>query len=178
MPVCAACAARPPAFDRLRAPYVYGGPLVELIVAAKFRGREDLADAAARLVARDREAQQLIGAAASLVPVPLGRRRRRQRGYNQAAIMARVLSRAWGKPVTHALERKRDTDPQSDLPKAARRDNVAGAFVAPRVVRGALVLVDDVVTSAETAHAAAAALKTAGATEVMVVSLARAMLDG
>ena len=174
--LCADCAARTPAFDHTRAAYIYGGPLVEIILASKFRGREDLALSAGQLLAADELANELARDADGIVPVPLGRARRRERGYNQAAIMARELSRVWRIPIVYCLERVRNTKPQSDLPLARRRENVASAFTATPV-SGRLLLVDDVVTSAETANAAASALKTAGATGVTVIALARAVLE-
>ena len=176
-PLCMDCAASAPAFEETRAAFIYGGPLVELILGSKFRGREDLAAAQGRLLAEDAAARALASEADALVPVPLGGKRRRERGYNQAAIMARVLSRAWQLPVHHALKRVRNTAPQSDLPLADRRANVAQAFRATGAVSGHLLLIDDVMTSTETARAAAAALKSGGATRVTVLTLARAILD-
>jgi ComF family protein len=176
-PMCRSCATLTPAFDRTRAPYIYGGPLVELILGSKFRGREDLAAAQGRLIAIDPLAREAARGASALVPVPLGGKRRRERGYNQAAIMARVLGRAWCLPVGYSLKRVRNTAPQSDLPLALRRENVAHAFAPTGTVTGHVLLVDDVMTSAETARAAATALKNAGATEVTVLALARAALD-
>ena len=172
---CPDCHARPPPFVRLRAPYVYGGGLQDMIVGAKFRGREEVATAAARLLAADDEARDLASGAAWIVPVPLGRRRRRQRGYNQSAVIARVVGRAFAIPVRHALRRVRETPPQSDLPLAARGANVRGAFAARGSLTGKGVLVDDVVTSGETVRDAARALLEGGASEVAVLAVARAL---
>lgn len=172
---CAKCAAAAPPYVALRAPFVYGGAVAELIVAAKFRRREDLAAALGRMVALDDEARQLAAGAVALVPIPLGRRRRRQRGYNQSAILARVLGKAWGLPVRYLLHRTRNTLPQSDLPLAERAANVQGAFALRRqnpTPGGKWLLVDDVVTSGETIAAAAAALGQAA--EVAVIAAARA----
>ncbi len=174
--VCGDCVERPPSFARLRAPWIYQGGLRDLLVAAKFRGREDLAVAAGRLLAADAGVMALVRGARALVPVPLGRRRQRQRGYNQSAVLARALARAAEAPVAHALRRTRDTLRQSDLPLALRASNVAGAFAA-RPVEGRVVLVDDVVTSGETVRQAALALIAAGAREVDVVALSRATPD-
>ena len=172
---CPTCQKRTPAFTRLRAPYVYGGGLADMIVAAKFRGREELSAAAGRLLAADEEARALAADAACLVPVPLGRKRRRQRGTNQSAVIARTLGRAFGLPVHHALRRVRETPPQSDLPLEARGANVHNAFAARRAVSGKVVLIDDVVTSGETVRDAARALVDGGASEVVVLAVARAV---
>ncbi len=172
--LCERCARQLPAFERLRAPWVYGGPMADLVVATKFHGREDLAAALGRLLAEDGAARSLAAGASALVPVPLGRRRQRERGYNQSAVIARVVGAAWGLPVRYDLRRTRDTQPQSDLPLDQRRDNVRAAFVARGALSGKVVLVDDVVTSGETVSQAAAALTAAGAEPVAVVAVARA----
>lgn len=169
------CAAQAPGFSALRAPFVYGGPLADLIVAAKFRGREELCAALGRLLAEDRDVVAMLADADGIVPVPLGRKRARQRGYNQTAMIARRLGRNLEVPVQYALRRVRDTVPQSDLPLNRRRKNVAGAFAVRGSVSGRVVLVDDVVTSTETVRQAAAALRQGGASDVVVVAVARAV---
>lgn len=173
---CADCRARPPAYSVLRAPWVYGGPIADLVVDSKFSGREDLASAAGRMLAADETARSLALGTTAVVPVPLGAGRRRRRGYNQSAIIARRLARAWGVPVRYALKRRTETAPQSDLPLVGRRANVSGVFTASSPVDGPVLLVDDVVTSGETVREAANALLSAGASEVRVVALARAPL--
>ncbi len=160
----------------MRAPFIYGGPLADLIVAAKFRGREDLAAAAGRLLAEQSDARALGTGVSVCVPVPLGKKRRRQRGYNQSAVIARTIGKAWGLPVQYALRRRQETVPQSDLPLSGRRDNVSGVFDSKTRLRGSVLLVDDVVTSGETVHQAAAAILAAGADAVRVVAVARAPL--
>lgn len=110
--------------------------------------------------------------------MPLGRRRRRERGYNQSAVLAQVVGREHGVPVRHALTRRRDTRPQSSLGLGERGVNVAGAFASRLAVGGLCVLVDDVVTSGETVREAAAALLAAGAREVRVLALARTPPSG
>lgn len=174
-PLCRECRARPPPFARVRAPFVYGGVLAELIMAAKFSRREDLARALGRLLAADAEVCALAQGATACVPVPLGRSRRATRGYNQSVVMARELGRRLDVPVCHALVRLRETRPQSELGRDARRENVAGAFGGRRGarLRGRVLLVDDVVTSGETARQASRALREVGAEEVIVLAAAR-----
>lgn len=171
---CRVCVQRPRAFAGLRAPWQYGGALAELIVATKFRGREDLAPALATLIADDAQARAWAAEASCLVPIPLGRKRRRSRGYNPSAAVARSLGRLWDRPVLHALRRARDTLPQSSLQLAERRLNVREAFAPLIPVTGTALVIDDVVTSGETVHDAARALLAAGATRVLVVAAARA----
>ncbi len=171
---CASCAARAPAFTAVVAPYLYGGVIADLIAKAKFSRHEDAALALGRLLAANVRAQEALAGASAIVPVPLGWRRRFSRGFNQSAIIARVLGREHHLPVCHALVRTRATRPQSELSARARRANVAGAFAFRARIMGRCVLVDDVVTSGETVRAAATALQAAGAEEVVVLAVARA----
>ncbi|MFI5214824.1 MAG: ComF family protein, partial [Gemmatimonadales bacterium] len=110
-----------------------------------------------------------------LVPVPLGARRRRERGHNQAELLAEALGKRCAVPVVEALERSRETRTQTSLHPEQRRVNVAGAFRATRALEGSkVVLVDDVLTTGATLASAAQALGAAGAAEVGAVSFARA----
>lgn len=123
-------------------------------------------------------AEQLIGETI-VVPVPLDAARRRARGFNQAEELARALALtvADGYPLATGLVRVRETRPQVGLDRAARRENVRGAFgwQGPPLAGGRVLLVDDVMTSGATAEACAAALKAAGAAWVGLVTVARAV---
>lgn len=112
----------------------------------------------------------------ALVPIPLGHARRRRRGYNQSAELARPLAHQLGLAVHEgALSRVRETVTQTRLTPDARRANLAGAFRAGAGVRGRrLVLVDDVFTTGATLAEAAMALLRAGALQVGAVTFARA----
>jgi len=109
------------------------------------------------------------------VPVPLHARRRRSRGFNQAADLARHLNL----PIVRALVRTRATPSQTDLPAARRHANVRGAFALRRRhdVRGLrVIIVDDVVTTGATLEACARVLIDAGAASVSAVTAARAVI--
>jgi len=114
-----------------------------------------------------------------LVPVPVHAERARRRGYDQAVLLAAEASRRVQLPWLPALERTRNTSPQFDLGRPARRVNVAGAFAVrgpseAAQVRGRwIVLVDDVVTTGSTLVACAEALHAAGAVAVSAVTVAR-----
>ena len=116
----------------------------------------------------------------ALVPVPLSRKRRRERGYNQSELLAHALSRRWSLPVwTDVLERVRHTETQTRLTPGDRLRIVSAAFAVPPSardqLRGAhLVVVDDVVTTAATLNACAAALCDGGTRIVSFVTFARA----
>jgi len=107
------------------------------------------------------------------VPVPMDRRSRSRRGFNQAESLARALAAGWELPIARAgaLEKVRRTLPQSALGRAERLTNLEHAFRADTaVVRGRrVILVDDLVTSGATVHACARALRDGGAGEIRVV---------
>jgi ComF family protein len=172
--VCARCRRSRPLVARARASGAHDGALRAIVHALKYEGRRSLARPLAALI-RARGADVLAGATCA-VPVPLHASRRRERGFNQAADLARHL----GLPVVFALRRTRATTAQTGLPSARRHRNVRGAFALSRDGRrlaregGAIVvLVDDVQTTGATLEACARALRLAGVEEVRAVTAAR-----
>jgi ComF family protein len=124
--------------------------------------------------------EALMGVCAdAVVPVPLHGRRLRQRGFNQAVLMAEGLHRSLNVRILRdGLLRWRWTDPQVSLSRPRREANMRGAFRVPRpsAVEGRrLILLDDVYTTGSTLREAARALKEAGARQVHVVALARVL---
>jgi ComF family protein len=112
----------------------------------------------------------------SLIPVPLGRRRARSRGYNQSERIAVALGSLIGAPVRcDLLRRVRDTGTQTALTPEQRQANLAGAFTCRGAEGLAAVLVDDVFTTGATLVSAAAALAGGGAKKVEAVTFARAV---
>ncbi|AER54871.1 phosphoribosyltransferase [Pseudoxanthomonas spadix BD-a59] len=172
--LCGACLQRPPPVAATCAVFVYGFALDRLVPRFKFH--QDLA--AGRLLA-ELMAQGLVQAErpAALVPVPLHPARLRTRGYDQALELARPVGRALGLPVlSEVLHRRRDTAPQSELDAAARRRNLRGAFAvsSPTALPDHVAVLDDVMTTGATAHAAARALARAGVKRVDAWVCARA----
>jgi ComF family protein len=177
--LCGACRTRRPRFAYARAALRYGDVAREAIHAFKFGGRRGLANPLGDLLA-GLGVSALPGAVPDLlVPVPLHPRRARERGYNQAILLALRLERAWGVPVAaDVLLREVPTLPQADLDAAARRRNVRDAFAVrrPEVIEGRhVVLVDDVLTTGATAGECARVLIRAGAATVGVITVARAL---
>ena len=113
----------------------------------------------------------------AIVPMPMHWWRQWRRGYNQAEMLARTLSRRTGVPVRKMVARKKATALQAGLSGSDRRRNVAGAFALRRGQRAdglRVLLVDDVLTSGATARACALTLKQAGARQVSVLTVSRA----
>ena len=137
-----------------------------------------------RVKTMDRPLGELLAAALppgegldAIVPVPLHWRRRWQRGFNQAELLARRLAPRCGLPVIRALRRIRYTATQTGLSNTSRRSNVAAAFrvCRPAAIAGKrLLLIDDVMTTGSTATACASVLRKAGAARVLLLTVARA----
>jgi ComF family protein len=148
----------------------------EALHALKFRGERRLANPLGDLLAEVGEA--LSTTPELLVPVPLHQARERERGFNQAALIARRLGRAWHVPVhLDVLRRVSATRPQTELTAAERRANVHRAFrlIGPEVVAGCHVaLIDDVMTTGATVRECARRLREGGASTVGVLTVARA----
>ena len=169
--------ANPPAYTRARAAVRYDEIARTLVHAFKYGDRLDLAPTMGRWMAT--AGRTLVSEADTIVPVPLHWRRQWARRFNQSALLAEVLSKASGVPVTHrALKRVKATPQQVGLSQSARALNVQGAFRVPpnskaEVVGRRILLVDDVLTSGATMDACARALLRAGAAQVDALTFAR-----
>ena len=171
---CASCRREPPPLARTVAFGLYADGLKALLHAFKFRGWDLLAEPCGERLAGAARVARIAHGADALVAVPSTRRRNRARGYDPAALLAEAAARRLALPVRSLLVRTRETAPQSELPAARRRENVAGAFAASPAARGrVLVLVDDVATTGATLFSAAHALALAGAAEIRGLVLAR-----
>jgi ComF family protein len=155
----------------------YEGPLKAALHALKYRGRRRVAERVAQALLAAPGAREWLEGAAVLVPVPLHPRRERERGFNQAALIAtRVAALVGLRLEARALVRRVDTPSQTGLSASARRRNVARAFAVRRrapIAGRSVVLVDDVMTTGATARACARAVIEAGAVEVRLLVAAR-----
>lgn len=174
--LCPECQTRAYGFDRTRSYALYKGPLVPAIMLLKFERVEPLGRwFAERLVEVTR--REAIKADV-VVPVPLHRLRERERGYNQAALVAKPLARKLGLPYRAVLLTR--TKPRPDkhiLSLEERWDSVRGAFATrpgSKVDNLRVLLVDDVMTTGATLDACAKALRGAGAKSVIGLTVARA----
>jgi ComF family protein len=164
--------------------WVPGGVAARVVHALKYEGWTNVADAMSTRMARLTWPADVVEERAALVPVPLAAARARERGYNQSALLARGLAAQWDVPVwDDVLERTRTTSAQARLTRDERLGNVAGAFrpgagASSRLRGRHVVLVDDVVTTAATLSACAAALVDGGARIVSCVTFGRARALG
>jgi ComF family protein len=148
--------------------------------ALKYDGWSRMAIPMAERMARLDFPADVVAERRALVPVPLSRTRQRERGYNQAELLATALGALWNVPVWRDIvQRVRSTTSQVRLTPSERAANVAGAFAAGSVVSRRLsgahvVIVDDVVTTAATLNAAALALISGGARIVSYITFGRA----
>lgn len=172
--LCGNCLRHAPVFDHTEAVYAYDFPLDALIRHCKYQGALEvtafLAQEMARQVAsRDR--------ADVIIPMPLHPLRLGERGFNQAAEIARRLSTLVRIPwLPHACHRVRNTPPQAGLDLKARRRNLRGAFLCEGDLTGKRVaLVDDVMTSGTSLNELAKAVKKAGAASVTAWVVARTL---
>jgi ComF family protein len=172
---CGACLEEPPAFDRARAAVAYEESSRQLILGFKHGQKIHLAHSFAYALLQRHGA--MIAEADYIVPVPLHRWRLFRRGYNQAALIARLLAKESGRPaLIEGLRRIRATKPQQGA-AAARALNIKGAFAVGRLppdfAGKRVLLVDDVLTTGATVEACARVLRGAGAGYVDVLCFAR-----
>ena len=158
-------------------PLRYKAPVDASILRFKFSGQSWYAKTYGVLTAQCVQ-DHLAGKYDVISWVPVSRKRKRKRGYDQAFLLAREMAKHLGEPLVPTLEKVRHNKAQSSLEDdAARRANVLGAYrgLEPAQIAGKRVLlVDDVVTTGQTLSECARALRTAGAREVLCVTLAKA----
>jgi len=182
--LCGQCARRAPPFTQVEAPWHYGFPVDSLISRFKHNARWPLGRLMAELLGHwlQQRFDDGLPRPDCLLPVPMGRKRLRQRGFNQATMLANWLGPQLGLAVDeHLLKRPHDTRAQQELDARQRQRNLLQAFaLAPRPwVRGRhLALVDDVMTTGATARALAQLLLRAGAARVDLYCLARTAKPG
>lgn len=158
----------------VRIAFVFEGPLREAIHTLKYGRRRRMARPLGALLAEHLRARPLP--AQTLLAVPLHPARQAERGFNQAAELARELARGAGQTLLEdGLVRVRATSQQAQLNAVQRRENIRGAFAwrGPTAPPQRVLLVDDVLTTGATLGACAAALRQAGAQEVYAIALAR-----
>jgi len=196
--LCGGCIASPPPFDVARSLGAYGEVLLSLVQLFKYHRRFHLTETLVGLMVDGSYPGFSPTEFDVIVPVPLHRKRLRERGYNQSLLLSTGLGRAWGIEVDGGgLVRTRWTEPQVNLTPRQRETNVRGAFAAagegrggffglpagvggrrgrPRFEDESVLLVDDVYTTGATVRECARELIAAGATRVGVLTAARVVV--
>lgn len=176
---CGACITSPRHFDAARAALAYEGASRDLIHAFKYRNKTHLRRPLALLAIEVLSGFVRAREPDLIMPVPLHRKRLRGRGFNQAVLLGEIFSSHWKVPLDrHNLRRVRWTEPQVNLPAGDRRTNVKGAFSiqnSDRIDGRRILLVDDVLTTGSTVDECSLVLKDAGAVDVSVITVARAL---
>jgi len=159
-------------------------PASRIVHSLKYEGWSTVADEIAIRMSRLAWPADVIAERTALIPIPLAAARKRQRGYNQSALIARELGVLWRVSVWEdVIARTRETSSQTRLTPEQRLDNVAGSFCVMAEKRGELrgahvVLVDDVVTTAATLNTCAKVLYESGARIISYVTFGRAHASG
>ncbi|MBY8936948.1 ComF family protein [Pseudomonas fluorescens] len=181
---CGECLLEPPAFEQVVVPWLYGFPVDSLITRFKHNAKWPFGHLLADVLGQylQHRFDEGLPRPDVLLPVPLAGKRLRQRGFNQAVMLARWLSQSLDLPCEEqVLRRVKETGAQQDLDAKARKHNLRNAFeIMPDAqVQGRhLALVDDVLTTGATAQALARLLMNAGAARVDVYCLARTPKPG
>jgi len=174
---CGDCLRAPHRFAATVAAHAYAFPLDQLVRALKYEHRLELAQPLGETLAEALfRSPDSLARVDAIVPLPLAPARQRERGFNQAVEIARVVARRTGIPVAHSLSRVSLAPPQASLPWRERARNVRGAFACETRLDGRHVaVVDDVMTTGATLDAAATALLAAGVARVDAWVVARTL---
>lgn len=182
--ICGDCQRQPPLFEKVVVPWLYSFPIDSMIIRFKHHAQWPLGRLLGDLLGHhvQHSFDQGLARADLLLPVPLTERRHRQRGFNQAQMLASSLSQHLHIPVkNHCLSRIIEAPAQQALDAVTRKKNLRKAFhVAPHAaIKGLhLALVDDVLTTGATAQSLSRQLLKAGASRVDVYCLARTPKPG
>ncbi len=177
--LCDACATTPPRYGKLRSVAFYQTTLQQGIHFFKFEKKKVFARHLIQLINAHIPSDCSIAAYDFILPVPIHKKRLRERGFNQATLLANGIAKAGGVPIlANTLIRKRHTIAQSSLDREARQQNLIGAFEIrnPDIIRGKRLLIfDDVFTTGATIREIVSELWTADPVEVDVLTLARTL---
>lgn len=171
---CFDCTAHPKLFWQGVSLFAYRDEAKESMMGFKYHNKQEFADYYAKQLIRRYGDRLRQARAQAVIPVPLHAKKLRERGYNQAEILARKLGEALGAPVCpNGLIRTQDTAPQKNLQSRQREKNLYHAFQAGDLPAGItrVILVDDIYTTGATMNACSAALRKAGVRQIFCVSV-------
>ena len=177
--LCDACATTPPRYGKLRSVAFYQTTLQQAIHFFKFEKKKVLARHLIQLIEAHIPSDCRIAEYDFILPVPIHKKRLRERGFNQATLLANGIGKSEGvRVLRNTLVRKRHTVAQSSLDRDARQQNLIGAFEIrnPDIIRGKRLLIfDDVFTTGATIREIVSELWTADPAEIDVLTLARTL---
>ena len=174
--MCEKCRKKPPSYRLMRSWAVFDFPIQNALHTLKYRRNKTIGDPLARQMAEFVKSLNLN--VDVLIPMPLGKKRMKERGYNQVALVARPLAYEIGlEYAPEGLEKVRDTRSQVGLNISQRWENISKAYQADvKIVNGrSILLMDDVATTGSTIQSSTEALLSAGAREVYAITIARAL---
>lgn len=163
-------------FGRCAVPLKYEGMARDALLRFKFRGVQSAAEGLGSLLAQC-AAEELGGEFDTVTWAPVSKKRRKERGYDQAELLARAAAEVWESKSVRLLNKHRDTPPQSGLGAEERRGNVIGIYepVDPsRIENARILLIDDIITTGSTLGECVRVLKEAGAKSVVCACVASA----
>lgn len=173
--VCSKCQSQTWDIDGICSVFKYGGAIRQAIIQFKYQNIKALADPLSYFLAEYLRQRDLSFDV--IIPVPIHKRRLRERGYNQSSLLAQRISRMTRTPVVEgALIRTKHTPSQAKSDSVdQRRKNIRNAFkcVGRDISGKRILLIDDVCTSGSTLNSCATSLKAAGATSVWGLTLAK-----
>lgn len=176
--ICGQCLRNPPPYQHCIAPYLYQAPLSGLIQTLKFQQQLVHANVLGHLLAdhlQKQYAKQPLPEV--IIPIPLHRNRLRQRGFNQAVEIGKVVSRRLQRPLDrYSARRVRNTQPQSDLTAEQRRHNLRGAFTINQLKVNHVAVLDDVITTGSTLQEFCGELRNLGIEKIDVWCVARTII--
>jgi len=174
--ICEKCKSNPPKYQMMRSWAIFDSPVQNALHTLKYRRNMGIGDSLAQQLAEF--VHGLAWDVDFLIPVPLGKRRLKERGYNQVGLVAQPLAYKIGlRYAPTALSKSRETRSQVGLSIDQRKENVLNAYQAnPDVVkRKSILLMDDVATTGSTIQSCTESLLSAGAREVYALTIARAL---
>jgi ComF family protein len=172
--LCGACLQKRPRFDGSVIPFRYFYPMDHMIRRFKYGGAIAIGRVLGELFTQRLSSRSAAAWPRVLIPIPLARQRFRERGFNQAIVLAEHIHHATKVPLrTDLLVRTRETLEQAGLDQRARRKNIRRAFEINGKAPSHVAIIDDVVTTGSTANEVARVLKRAGAKHVEVWAVAR-----
>ncbi len=173
---CGHCLIKTPSFDRCFCPFKYESTIKELICDLKYRERPELAKSAAALLQAEL-LQHNIEMPSVLIPVPMHRSRLRERGYNQASLIAKHLGKSMNiQMLSGAVVKSKKTAPQAQQSLVGRKKNLKGSFkINKNFTFKSVAIIDDVVTTGTTAEEIAKILKKNGVDCVQVWGIAHTL---